>query len=164
MRSVIILFILKAHIMQLKFIPYFLSLSLFSVAVYAEPPVQAGDTLESLSKVHIQTSVDGQSGSIQDLVDSGQIQIVQGNHQDQSSVAEPLDPLNSQQQSSTPPTDPATPNNTIPVPDVKPSASPENSTLPSPDTPATPNNQPATQTDPLNTPNLEQPDLSSPQP
>lgn len=62
--------------MRLNFISSFIALSLLSMAIYAEPPVQAGDTLESLSKVRIQTTVNGQPGSIQDLVSSGQIQLI----------------------------------------------------------------------------------------
>ena len=50
-------------------------LSLSSVA-FAEPAVQAGETLESLSKVKVTTTVNGQPGSINDLVSSGQVKIV----------------------------------------------------------------------------------------
>ncbi len=104
--------------MQLKLIPYFLGLSIFSLTVYAEPPLQAGDTLESLSKVSIQTSVNGQPGSIQDLVDSGRIQVIQGSEHNPSTTT--LESTHSQtsEQSSTPDllTEPTSPqsNTTIP--------------------------------------------------
>lgn len=104
--------------MQLKLIPYFLGLSIFSLTVYAEPPLQAGDTLESLSKVSIQTSVNGQPGSIQDLVDSGQIQVIQGSEHNPSTTTLESTPSQTSEQSSTPdlftePTSPQ-PNTTIP--------------------------------------------------
>lgn len=47
---------------------------LCSMAALAEPAVQPGDTLESLSKVKVTTTVNGQPGSISDLVNSGQVQ------------------------------------------------------------------------------------------
>lgn len=47
-----------------------------SATAFAEPAIQPGDSLESLSKVKMTTSVNGQAGSIQDLVTSGQIRIV----------------------------------------------------------------------------------------
>ncbi|WP_457970020.1 hypothetical protein [Acinetobacter calcoaceticus] len=49
---------------------------LCSMAALAEPAVQPGDTLESLSKVKVTTTVNGQHGSISDLVNSGQVQQV----------------------------------------------------------------------------------------
>lgn len=49
---------------------------LCSMAALAEPAVQPGDTLESLSKVKVTTTVNGQPGSISDLVNSGQVQQV----------------------------------------------------------------------------------------
>lgn len=49
---------------------------LCSMAALAEPAVQPGDTLESLSKVKVTTTVIGQPGSISDLVNSGQVQQV----------------------------------------------------------------------------------------
>ncbi|MFC1396607.1 hypothetical protein [Acinetobacter lactucae] len=49
---------------------------LCSMAAMAEPAVQPGDTLESLSKVKVTTTVNGQPGSISDLVNSGQVQQV----------------------------------------------------------------------------------------
>lgn len=49
---------------------------LCSMAAMAEPAVQPGDTLESLSKAKVTTTVNGQPGSISDLVNSGQVQQV----------------------------------------------------------------------------------------
>ncbi|WP_336167284.1 hypothetical protein [Acinetobacter sp. 161(2023)] len=49
---------------------------LCSMAALAEPAVQPGETLESLSKVKVTTTVNGQPGSISDLVNSGQVQQV----------------------------------------------------------------------------------------
>lgn len=48
---------------------------LMSAAAMAEPPIQPGDTLQSLSQVKITTTVNGQQGSIQELVASGQVRI-----------------------------------------------------------------------------------------
>ena len=44
-----------------------------SAAVFAEPSIQPGDTLESLSKAKVTTTVNGQPGSLQELISSGQI-------------------------------------------------------------------------------------------
>ena len=52
---------------------------LMSATAFAEPAIQAGDSLDSLSKVKVSTTVNGQAGSIQDLVASGQIRIVDAN-------------------------------------------------------------------------------------
>ena len=49
---------------------------LCSMAALAEPAIQPGDTLESLSKVKVTTTVNGQPGSINDLINSGQVQAV----------------------------------------------------------------------------------------
>lgn len=65
--------------MPSKLIGLSLVTGLMSVTAFAEPPIQSGDSLESLSKVVITTTVNGQSGSIQDLVSRGQIQIVDTN-------------------------------------------------------------------------------------
>ncbi|QIO07754.1 hypothetical protein [Acinetobacter lanii] len=51
-------------------------LSFASVSAFAEPPVQAGETLESLSKVKVTTTVNGQPGSLNDLVSSGQVKLL----------------------------------------------------------------------------------------
>lgn len=51
--------------------------SLFSAtAVFAEPAVQPGQTLESLSQAQVTTTVNGQPGSLQQLMQSGQYQPV----------------------------------------------------------------------------------------
>ena len=50
--------------------------SSISISTFAEPPIQAGDTLESLSKVKISTTINGQTGSLQELIANGQIRIV----------------------------------------------------------------------------------------
>lgn len=51
-------------------------LGLASVSALAEPAVQAGETLESLSKVKINTTVNGQPGSLNELVSSGQVKLL----------------------------------------------------------------------------------------
>lgn len=61
---------------QLLALSLMTGLSLTSIAAFAEPPVQAGETLESLSKVKVTTTVNGQPGSLNDLVSSGQVKIV----------------------------------------------------------------------------------------
>lgn len=50
--------------------------SLCTMTVFAEPPVQPGDTLESLSQVKVMTTVNGQQGSLDDLVNSGKVQVM----------------------------------------------------------------------------------------
>lgn len=50
--------------------------SSISISAFAEPPIQAGDTLESLSKVKISTTINGQTGSLQELIANDQIRIV----------------------------------------------------------------------------------------
>ncbi|WP_216938357.1 hypothetical protein [Acinetobacter sp. BY484] len=50
--------------------------SVISVGAFAEPAVQPGETLESLSKAKISTKVNGQEGSLESLVNSGQIRLV----------------------------------------------------------------------------------------
>ena len=62
--------------MHLKLLGLSLVTGLMSATAFAEPAIQPGDSLESLSKVKVTTSVNGQAGSIQDLVTSGQIRIV----------------------------------------------------------------------------------------
>ncbi|MEQ1323017.1 hypothetical protein [Acinetobacter soli] len=49
-----------------------------STTAFAEAPVQAGETLESLSQVKVSTTVNGQPGSIADLVNSGKVQVIAG--------------------------------------------------------------------------------------
>ncbi|KGT46059.1 MULTISPECIES: hypothetical protein [unclassified Acinetobacter] len=50
---------------------------LLSLNAWAEPPVQPGETLESLSKARITTTVNGQNASLENLVNSGQIRLIQ---------------------------------------------------------------------------------------
>ncbi|MGE8538709.1 MAG: hypothetical protein ACN6NI_05450 [Acinetobacter sp.] len=47
-----------------------------SAGAFAEPPVQPGETLESLSKAKITTTVNGQQASLETLVNSGQVRLV----------------------------------------------------------------------------------------
>lgn len=171
--------------MQLKSISYFIGLSLFNLATYAEPPLQAGDTIESLSKVHIQTSINGQSGSIQDLVDSGQIQLINTSNTEQPTLSAALNPIHPPQDQSTRPSDGAktsnpavTPNSTYPRPaepgDIIPlpsSQSGQPSTegmTPSSDIPETPdhdhNSHDHGSSDKSNTSKYGQPDLATPIP
>lgn len=42
-----------------------------ATAVFAEPAVQPGETLESLSQAKVNTTVNGQPGSLADLMNSG---------------------------------------------------------------------------------------------
>ncbi len=71
----------KAKIIGLSLIS-----GLMSAAAMAEPPIQPGDTLQSLSQVKITTTVNGQQGSIQELVASGQVRIADAAAQ-QASIA-----------------------------------------------------------------------------
>ena len=55
-------------------------LSFASATAFAESAVQAGETLESLSQAKVTTTVNGQPGSLDELLSSGQIKLVnQGN-------------------------------------------------------------------------------------
>jgi hypothetical protein len=51
-------------------------LTLVSVNVFAEPPVKAGETLESLSKAKVVTTVNGQPGTLQEALTSGQMTVI----------------------------------------------------------------------------------------
>ncbi len=62
--------------MHFKLLGLSLVTGMMSATAFAEPPIQPGDTLESLSKVKVSTTVNGQAGSIEELVSSGQIRIV----------------------------------------------------------------------------------------
>ena len=62
--------------MHAKLLGLSLITGLMSATAFAEPTIQPGDSLESLSKVKVSTTVNGQAGSIQDLVASGQIRIL----------------------------------------------------------------------------------------
>ncbi|WP_180001423.1 MULTISPECIES: hypothetical protein [unclassified Acinetobacter] len=70
--------------------------SVISAGAFAEPPVQPGETLESLSKAKISTTVNGQQASLETLVNSGQVRLV--------------DPRTAAPQQSMPNTQPAMPN------------------------------------------------------
>jgi hypothetical protein len=67
------------YFMHAKLLSLSLITGLMSATAFAEPAIQAGDSLDSLSKVKVSTTVNGQAGSIQDLVASGQIRIVDAN-------------------------------------------------------------------------------------
>lgn len=62
--------------MHFKLLGLSLVTGMMSATAFAEPAIQPGDTLESLSKVKVSTAVNGQAGSIEELVASGQIRIV----------------------------------------------------------------------------------------
>ena len=51
--------------MHAKLLSLSLITGLMSATAFAEPAIQAGDSLESLSKVKVSTTVNGQAGSIQ---------------------------------------------------------------------------------------------------
>lgn len=54
-----------------------LFMGIFTVtATFAEPAVQPGETLESLSQVKVSTTVNGQPGSLADLMSSGKFTAV----------------------------------------------------------------------------------------
>lgn len=90
-----------------------------SASAFAEPPIQPGDTLESLSQAKITTTVNGQPGSIQELVNSGQIKLLEPN------VANVPAPVNQATQGT--PNDqammPTTTQTEVPVQQVMPDAS-----------------------------------------
>ena len=41
--------------------------AMFATSAFAEPPIQPGDTLESLSKATVQTTINGQPGSLEQM-------------------------------------------------------------------------------------------------
>lgn len=90
-----------------------------SASAFAEPPIQPGDTLESLSQAKITTTVNGQPGSIQELLNSGQIKLLEPN------VANVPAPVNQDTQGT--PNDqammPTTTQTEVPVQQVMPDAS-----------------------------------------
>ncbi len=61
-----------------------------SMTAFAEAPVQAGETLESLSQVKVSTTVNGQPGSIADLVNSGKVQVIAGAQPSAPDATRPL--------------------------------------------------------------------------
>ena len=65
----------KTHYSKLLALGVFTSV--MSLSALAEPRVQPGETLESLSKARISTTVNGQNASLENLVNSGQIRLVQ---------------------------------------------------------------------------------------
>lgn len=77
---------MRSHILGLSL---FTGLAVASMATFAEPPVQAGETLESLSKVKVTTTVNGQPASLNELIASGQIKPIQATD---SSAAVPQTP------------------------------------------------------------------------
>lgn len=94
--------------MHSKLLGLSLITGLMSATAFAEPPIQPGDTLESLSKVKVMTTVNGQAGSIQDLVASGQIRIVDANQvasastQNTSEAVSPASTMQAPMQQATP--------------------------------------------------------------
>ena len=64
------------HVVAAKVLACGLLMGFVNVTAFAEPAVQAGETLESLSQAKITTSINGQPGSIQELVQSGQVRLV----------------------------------------------------------------------------------------
>lgn len=96
------------YFMHSKLLGLSLITGLMSATAFAEPPIQPGDTLESLSKVKVMTTVNGQAGSIQDLVASGQIRIVDANQvasastQNTSEAVSPASTMQAPMQQATP--------------------------------------------------------------
>ena len=96
------------YFMHSKLLGLSLITGLMSATAFAEPPIQPGDTLESLSKVKVMTTVNGQAGSIQDLVASGQIRIVDANQvasastQNASEAVSPASTMQAPMQQATP--------------------------------------------------------------
>lgn len=66
---------MRSHIVHLAIVT---GLTFASMTAFAEPPVQAGETLESLSKAKVTTTVNGQPGSLNELLASGQIKVMPG--------------------------------------------------------------------------------------
>ena len=77
--------------MRTQFIAVAFVTASLSMTAFAEQPVQAGETLESLSKAKVTTTVNGQPGSLEELVNSGKVQLI-------SAQSNPVQtqPLNSQ--------------------------------------------------------------------
>ncbi|MPW45581.1 hypothetical protein [Acinetobacter guerrae] len=76
--------------MRFQFIGAALITASLSMTAFAEQPVQAGETLESLSKAKVTTTVNGQPGSLADLVNSGKVQLISA--QPNSVQAQPVNP------------------------------------------------------------------------
>ena len=64
---------MRSHIVHLAIVT---GLTCASMTAFAEPAVQAGETLESLSKAKVMTTVNGQPGSLNELLASGQIKVL----------------------------------------------------------------------------------------
>ncbi len=77
--------------MRTQFIAVAFVTASLSMTAFAEQPVQAGETLESLSKAKVTTTINGQPGSLEELVNSGKVQLI-------SAQSNPVQtqPLNSQ--------------------------------------------------------------------
>lgn len=103
---------------------------LCSMAALAEPAVQPGDTLESLSKVKVTTTVNGQPGSISDLVNSGQVQQVSAAPTNAAPTGAPIP-------ADVPPAPPAAPTDAVPpAPNQAPPAPQDPNTPPPPADPS----------------------------
>ena len=50
-----------------------------TTAAFAETPIQATDSIESLSKAKVVTTVNGQPGSLQELLASGKVKVIDVN-------------------------------------------------------------------------------------
>ncbi|MBF7690575.1 MULTISPECIES: hypothetical protein [Acinetobacter] len=53
-----------------------LATGLLATTAFAEPAVESGQTLESLSQAQVSTTVNGQPGSLKSLLQSGQYTLV----------------------------------------------------------------------------------------
>ncbi|WP_284092495.1 hypothetical protein [Acinetobacter pittii] len=103
---------------------------LCSMAALAEPAVQPGDTLESLSKVKVTTTVNGQPGSINDLVNSGQVQQVSAAPTNAAPTGAPIP-------ADVPPAPPTAPTDAVPpAPNQAPPAPQDPNTPPPPADPS----------------------------
>lgn len=67
------------------------SITLVSGLAFAESAVQAGETLESLSKVKISTSVNGQPGSIDEVLSKGDLKLLNDGSNSTVPVQPPAD-------------------------------------------------------------------------
>lgn len=87
---------------QILTLSLFSSLSVASFSAFAESPVQAGETLESLSKVKVSTTVNGQPGSLNELLAGGQIKLVNDQNNTLSDPAQAHTPAIDASQANTP--------------------------------------------------------------
>lgn len=110
--------------MRAQFIAVAFVTASLSMTAFAEQPVQAGETLESLSKAKVTTTVNGQSGSLEELVKSGKVQLISGqshpvqtqpmNSQDIQAVAPHQSDMTDPAATSAPSIDPNAPAQAIP--------------------------------------------------